>query len=65
MGNPTDYIYGFIFWLSECPNRVFEIGQAKQHGDIHKALAMYCEENELPQLSDDWQDKIKKPDHFF
>lgn len=63
--NPTDYIYGFIFWLSESPNRVYKIGGAESQTHHHTALARFCEENNLPQLSDDWQDKVKKPDHFF
>ena len=63
--NVTDYIYGFIFWLSESPNRVYKIGGAETQAHHHTALAKFCEENNLPQLSDDWQDKIKKPDHFF
>lgn len=63
--NETDILYGFIDWLSTCPNRVYEIGGANPQGHIHTALAVFCKENNLPELSDDWQDKIKKPDHFF
>lgn len=59
----TDVLYGFVQWLSECPNRLYEIGQANPQGHIHKALAVFCEENKLPQLSDNWQDKTKKPSH--
>jgi len=61
--NPTDILYGFVFWLSECPNRVYEIGRAVLQGHIHKELAKFCKENDLPPLSDDWQEKTKKPDY--
>lgn len=63
--NPTDVLYGFVFWLSECPNRVFEIGAANPQGHIHEALAKFCEENNLPPLTDNWQEKTKKPSHYF
>ena len=61
----TDVLYGFVFWLAECPNRVYEIGKANPKGHIHTALAMFCKENGLPELSDNWQEKIKKPEHYF
>lgn len=61
----TDFLYGFVFWLAECPNRVYRIGQAdnRPNAHIHTALAKFCEENDLPQLSDKWQEKTKKPSH--
>lgn len=61
----TEALYGFVFWLAECPNKVYEIGKAKQHGDIHIALAKFCKENGLPELGDGWQAEIKKPSHYF
>ena len=65
MVNPTDYIYGFMTWLSESPNRVYRIGGAETQTHHHTALAIYCKENNLPDLSDGWLDKIKLPPHNF
>ena len=61
----TDVLYGFVFWLAECPSRTYEIGKAVPHGHIHMALARFCKENNLPELSDNWQAKTKKPSHIF
>jgi len=60
----TELLYGFVDWLADDGNRVYQIGGAARHGKIHLALAMYCEANNLPRLRGSWLDIVKKPKHI-
>jgi hypothetical protein len=59
-----DALYAFLTWLSVSPNRVYSIGGAAENQRAFAALSRFCEENNLPALSEDWEDKFKYPTHF-
>jgi hypothetical protein len=60
----TDALYAFITWLSVSPNRVYRIGGSEESRRVTAALSRFCTENNLPSLSEDWENKFKYPTHF-
>ena len=56
----TEALYSFFKWLAGQP-RVYQIGGGYHGGDVHGALASFCETNNLPYLEDGWENKAKLP----